>query len=236
MVRWRRVARDAPGQVHYPAGPALAHYRRQRLDDRRIPHRHRHPRPVVRRPRQPHHARCAESSCSVRSIAATWRFAGPGGKHRDREAGPIGELLRLPTSEAELSSAAADRDRVSPCSRTSRCIGAAPHSSTYQPSDHPQSHRRHNSRAGLHVRAELDGGRYPAVTMGTDEHIASIRLTRRRLLGNWNYVIHPTTSPRYSMGFLTGPQHSVAPRISRPTKAASTWSPISRVARWRNTW
>jgi transposase len=50
------------------------------------------------------------------------------------------------------------------------------------------------SRAGLHVRAELDRGRYPAGVTVSDAHMATIRLTRHRFHGEWNYTIHPVTS------------------------------------------
>jgi hypothetical protein len=49
--------------------------------------------------------------------------------------------------------------------------------------------------AGLHVRAELDRGRYPAGVAITDAQLASIRLTRHRFHGDWNYTIHPA-APR----------------------------------------
>jgi hypothetical protein len=49
------------------------------------------------------------------------------------------------------------------------------------------------SRAGLHVRAELDQGRYPAGVSVSDAQMATIRLTRHRFHGEWNYTIHPAT-------------------------------------------
>ncbi len=52
------------------------------------------------------------------------------------------------------------------------------------------------SRAGLHVRAELDRGRYPAGVAVTDAQLATVRLTRHRFHGDWNYTIHPATSPQ----------------------------------------
>lgn len=48
-----------------------------------------------------------------------------------------------------------------------------------------------HSRAGLHVRAELDRGRYPAGVTVTDAQLATIRLDRHRFHGDWNYTIHP---------------------------------------------
>ena len=49
------------------------------------------------------------------------------------------------------------------------------------------------SRAGLHVRAELDRGRYPAGVKVTDAQMAAVQLTRHRFHGEWNYTIHPVT-------------------------------------------
>jgi len=51
------------------------------------------------------------------------------------------------------------------------------------------------SRAGLHVRAELDRGRYPAGVTVTDAQLATVRLERHRFHGDWNYTIHPATAP-----------------------------------------
>jgi hypothetical protein len=48
-----------------------------------------------------------------------------------------------------------------------------------------------HSRAGLHVRAELDRGYYPAGVTVTDAQMASVRLKRHRFHGDWNYTIHP---------------------------------------------
>jgi hypothetical protein len=48
-----------------------------------------------------------------------------------------------------------------------------------------------HSRAGLHVRAELDRGPYPAGVTVTDTQLASVRLERHRFHGDWNYTIHP---------------------------------------------
>ena len=50
-----------------------------------------------------------------------------------------------------------------------------------------------HSEAGLHVRAELDRGQYPAGVTVTDTQMATIRLERHRFHGDWNYTIHPTT-------------------------------------------
>ena len=47
------------------------------------------------------------------------------------------------------------------------------------------------SRAGLHVRAELDRGHYPAGVAVTDAQLASVRLERHRFHGDWNYTIRP---------------------------------------------
>jgi Rhodopirellula transposase DDE domain len=49
------------------------------------------------------------------------------------------------------------------------------------------------SRAGLHVRAELDRGRYPAGVKVTDAQMATVQLTRHRFHGEWNYTIRPLT-------------------------------------------
>jgi hypothetical protein len=49
------------------------------------------------------------------------------------------------------------------------------------------------SDAGLHVRAELDRGRYPAGVTVTDAQMAKVRLKRHRFHGDWNYTISPTT-------------------------------------------
>jgi Rhodopirellula transposase DDE domain len=51
-----------------------------------------------------------------------------------------------------------------------------------------------HSRTGLHVRAELDRGRYPAGLTVTDAQLATVQLTRHRFHGDWNYTIHPGTS------------------------------------------
>jgi hypothetical protein len=48
-----------------------------------------------------------------------------------------------------------------------------------------------HSQAGLHVRAELDRGRYPAGVTVTDAQMATVRLKRHRFHGDWNYTIHP---------------------------------------------
>ena len=50
-----------------------------------------------------------------------------------------------------------------------------------------------HSEAGLHVRAELDRGQYPAGVTVTDTQMATIRLERHRFHGDWNYTIHPAT-------------------------------------------
>jgi hypothetical protein len=50
-----------------------------------------------------------------------------------------------------------------------------------------------HSHSGLHVRAELDRGRYPAGVTVTDAQLATVQLTRHRFHGDWNYTIRPTT-------------------------------------------
>jgi Rhodopirellula transposase DDE domain len=52
-----------------------------------------------------------------------------------------------------------------------------------------------HSRSGLHVRAELDRGRYPAGITVTEAQMATVRLTRHRFHGDWNYTIQPATTP-----------------------------------------
>ena len=47
------------------------------------------------------------------------------------------------------------------------------------------------SRAGLHVRAELDRGLFPAGVAVTDAQLARVRLERHRFHGDWNYTIRP---------------------------------------------
>jgi Rhodopirellula transposase DDE domain len=50
-----------------------------------------------------------------------------------------------------------------------------------------------HSQAGLHVRAELDRGRYPAGVTVTEAQMATVRLRRHRFHGDWNYTIDPST-------------------------------------------
>lgn len=50
-----------------------------------------------------------------------------------------------------------------------------------------------HSRAGLHVRAELDRGRYPVGLKVTDAQLPTVRLERHRFHGDWNYTIYPVT-------------------------------------------
>jgi hypothetical protein len=52
------------------------------------------------------------------------------------------------------------------------------------------------SRSGLHVRAEIDRGHYPAGVTITDAQMATLQLTRHRFHGDWNYTIRPRPSPR----------------------------------------
>jgi hypothetical protein len=51
------------------------------------------------------------------------------------------------------------------------------------------------SRAGLHVRAEVDRGQYPAGIRVTDAQMATLQIKRHRFHGDWNYTIRPATSP-----------------------------------------
>jgi hypothetical protein len=48
-----------------------------------------------------------------------------------------------------------------------------------------------HSQSGLRVRSELDRGDYPSGITVTDAQLASVRLTRHRFHGDWNYTIHP---------------------------------------------
>ena len=50
------------------------------------------------------------------------------------------------------------------------------------------------SRAGLHVRAELDRGRYPGGVRVTDAQMATVQLTPHRFHGEWNYTIRPAAT------------------------------------------
>ena len=59
-----------------------------------------------------------------------------------------------------------------------------------------------HSEAGLHVRAELDRGQYPAGVTVTDTQMATIRLERHRFHGDWNYTIHPAT-PRTGLTIVS---------------------------------
>ena len=52
------------------------------------------------------------------------------------------------------------------------------------------------SRTGLRVKAELDPGRYPTKVTVSDAEMAALALTRHPFHGNWNYTIHPATSPQ----------------------------------------
>jgi transposase len=47
------------------------------------------------------------------------------------------------------------------------------------------------TRAGLKIRAELDGSSYPTGTKVSDEEMASINLRRHRFHGEWNYMLLP---------------------------------------------
>ena len=51
-----------------------------------------------------------------------------------------------------------------------------------------------HSTSGLRVRSELDRGRYPGGVTVTDDQLATVRLTRHRFHGDWNYTIHPKTA------------------------------------------
>jgi Rhodopirellula transposase DDE domain len=47
------------------------------------------------------------------------------------------------------------------------------------------------TRAGLHIKAELDENDYPIGIKVTDEQLAAVRITRDEFHGEWNYTIEP---------------------------------------------
>jgi hypothetical protein len=47
------------------------------------------------------------------------------------------------------------------------------------------------TETGLHVRAEIDKGKYPQGRKITDKEMAQLRLTRNAFHGDWNYTIRP---------------------------------------------
>jgi len=47
------------------------------------------------------------------------------------------------------------------------------------------------TRTGLRVRAELDTGKYPLGVEVPEEDLATIRLRKHRVHGEWNYTIRP---------------------------------------------
>jgi len=49
---------------------------------------------------------------------------------------------------------------------------------------------------GLRIRCELDKGRYPKGRRITDKQMKTIRLTRGKVHGQWNYTIQPVASGR----------------------------------------
>jgi hypothetical protein len=48
---------------------------------------------------------------------------------------------------------------------------------------------------GLQVHCELDAGTYPAGRKVTDEELATVHPERDAFHGEWNYIIHPATTP-----------------------------------------
>jgi hypothetical protein len=50
-----------------------------------------------------------------------------------------------------------------------------------------------HSRSGLRVWSELDRRRYPDGVTVTDAQMATVRLTRHKFHGEWNYTIHPAS-------------------------------------------
>jgi Rhodopirellula transposase DDE domain len=47
------------------------------------------------------------------------------------------------------------------------------------------------TRAGLHIKAELDENPYPIGIKVTDEQLAAVRITRDQFHGDWNYTVQP---------------------------------------------
>jgi hypothetical protein len=47
------------------------------------------------------------------------------------------------------------------------------------------------TRAGLHIKAELDENHYPKGIKVTDKQLAGVRITRDEFHGEWNYTIQP---------------------------------------------
>jgi len=47
------------------------------------------------------------------------------------------------------------------------------------------------TRAGLHIKAELDENHYPRGIKVTDEQLAAVHITRDEFHGEWNYTIQP---------------------------------------------
>jgi hypothetical protein len=47
------------------------------------------------------------------------------------------------------------------------------------------------TRAGLHIKAELDENHYPIGVKVTDEQLAEVRITRDEFHGEWNYTVQP---------------------------------------------
>ena len=45
--------------------------------------------------------------------------------------------------------------------------------------------------AGLVIRAELDGNRYPTATKVSDEELSRVRIKRASFHGDWNYSVLP---------------------------------------------
>jgi hypothetical protein len=49
------------------------------------------------------------------------------------------------------------------------------------------------TNTGLHVRAEIDLGKYPKGVKVPESEMAKLRLRRHRFHGDWNYTIRPRT-------------------------------------------
>jgi hypothetical protein len=47
------------------------------------------------------------------------------------------------------------------------------------------------TEAGLVIRAELDGSRYPTAMKVCDEELSRVRIKRASFHGDWNYTVLP---------------------------------------------
>jgi len=51
------------------------------------------------------------------------------------------------------------------------------------------------TRTGLKIKSEIDRGRYAIGQKVTDKEVAAVNLKRDEFHGEWNYTIHPSSSP-----------------------------------------